>query len=326
VIANLHSCLYPGGRYKLNIEAFVRHSANFRSDVIQDMMAQLGIERLSTRLRRVPVFFEYLKAQYPERNLTLTSTELNEINAYQILDDLAERRNAVAHGTSSDILSTPFLLQYVDFCEVYGKALYEIVREESLPLYAAHLATEIGSPIKVFNNKIVCIKLRNVFVGVGDTLIAKPPKGVYFSGAIERLEVDGEPYDFVPSQPDVDVGMMVSFHAKGNQKFYLLYDKARWLDRRGAKDKYSLMDDGELRQVLKRSVYHPKRNPGGCRPAFCDECGKVSVVLDEPDIAVCTNPQCVRTYSPGWCTSCGGITLHPDCNLCDDCISALGYD
>ena len=251
VIANLNSCLNPGSGYTINIEAYVRHAANFRSDVIQSTMSQIGIERTSTRIRRIPVFFSYLKTQYPDRDLAvLTEAEFNKVDAYQLLDDLADRRNAVAHGNSLGLLSPAILLQFVEYCEVYGKALCEIVMQECIPFQASYLAKWIGKPIKVVDNHIVCSKLCDVFVAVGDTLIAKSPKGEYFAGEIQSLQVDGKPLDFVPSQADVDVGMRVLFHAKESQEFYVLYDKAPWLARVNAKDKYSLMEDGELRAAF----------------------------------------------------------------------------
>ncbi|HRW04475.1 MAG TPA: MAE_28990/MAE_18760 family HEPN-like nuclease [Caldilineaceae bacterium] len=218
IIANLYSCLINLGNYKINSDAFAYHSANFRTGVIESTFAGLGIQHVSKKIKEDETFIEYLKAINPVRNLESMSIQ----EMFAIIDDLAERRNDVAHGVNSDILSNQILYDYITFFHAYGVALYNVTRRETLQYIAKYQAVEIGRAIKVINNSIVCLTLKNLAIKKGDTLIAKTPNNLYYDGEIEEIQVDGVSYAELEPCSSIDVGIKIAFKAKDNQSFLLL--------------------------------------------------------------------------------------------------------
>ncbi|MDX9883477.1 MAG: MAE_28990/MAE_18760 family HEPN-like nuclease [Prolixibacteraceae bacterium] len=101
IIQRLHECININENFQLNKEAFSQHSANFRLQVLDDIFGRVGIESLSTILKKNEKFSTYIKAKYELSEINeLTSDEI-----FSLLNDLAERRNEVAHGVPSEILS-----------------------------------------------------------------------------------------------------------------------------------------------------------------------------------------------------------------------------
>lgn len=218
IISNLHSCMGNVGRYQINAEAFTYHSANFRSDVIDECFSKLGILSISRKVIEGSIFTEYLRQANPDRDITRMKPE----DAYYYMNDLAERRNEVAHGSSSDTLSNDILLEYVKFFENYGTALYQVIREEALPFEVRYQSLPLGNPIAVYDNKIVCVYIQDMAIKVGDTLIAETPKNRYVSGDIQEIQVEHVSYQEVNASSKIAIGMRVNFKAKSNHKFYLM--------------------------------------------------------------------------------------------------------
>jgi hypothetical protein len=220
LVANLHSCLSNAKPYTLNTEAFAHHSANFRVEVIDAAFARVGFPAISLRLRHFPAFAEYLESAFPGVELPrLTPEEI-----FAILNDLAERRNEVAHGQPSELLSNEILLQYVAFIEAYSSALYDAVNCDALLVECKSRGISLGAPIAVYNNNIVCVELKDTPIKVGDILIAQTGAGPrpVIAGEILELQVDKVPTAAVAAAPSVKVGARVGYHAKDNHTFVLL--------------------------------------------------------------------------------------------------------
>jgi hypothetical protein len=225
IILSLHTCVNDADNYQVNAEAFVHHTANFRTDVIQESFTQVGVENISRRVLECTGFQDYLKTVNPDRDVE--NIKIDE--AFFYLDDLAERRNEVAHGAPSEMLNNTRFLDYITFFEAYGLALYEVVYESTLPYIVKHHGIELGPPIAVYNSKIVGISVSNRTVQVGDLLIAQTANTArpYLASEIQSLHVDKTAYKEVPANPDgVDIGMRVTFNAKDNQSFFLVPKRA----------------------------------------------------------------------------------------------------
>ncbi len=220
LISNLHSCVTNDSAYKINAEAFTHHMTNFRIDSIQESFARIGIKGLSQKVKMCSIFFEYLQSIHPGRDVA----NLRLPEAFFFLNDLAERRNEVAHGMlPDDILSNKLLLDYINFFEVYGHALYDVVCSEALEYEIKYKGFKLGSPIAVLHKgKVVCITVKDTVVKVGDLLVAKTTDSnyPYLSGEIQELQVDNRSYPIV--EPEVNVGILVPFKAKLNYSFFLL--------------------------------------------------------------------------------------------------------
>lgn len=219
LVANLHSCLSNQAVYRINTDAFCLHTANFRADVVDQLFGRVGIKGISQRLHLFSPLTECLQALYPGANLAALNPEVK----YFHLNDLAERRNEVAHGSVSNLLSVDIICDYVNFVESYCVALYELVRCHFLEYVTRHTATALGKAIAVYNNTIVCLELRDVAVSVGDILIAVTSRDErpYLAGEIREMQVDRKPIESVHAAAPVKVGIRVDF--KCNSKFDYFY-------------------------------------------------------------------------------------------------------
>jgi len=142
----------------MNTDALCAHTANFRADIVDEVFGRLGIGGITQRLHLVPPLKEHLESIHPETRVEALKPE----QKYFRLNDLAERRNEVAHGNASEILSPELILTYVDFIEAFGTALYELVRSHYYEFVAVHGARPIGTAIAVYNNEKVCIELNEI--------------------------------------------------------------------------------------------------------------------------------------------------------------------
>lgn len=217
LVANLHSCLNNQTEYKLNTAAFCSHEANFRAASIDGLFTRVGVQGVIKRLHQFSPFTEYLEQRFPDRELA----KLAEPEMVFWLEDLAERRNEVAHGAVSQLLSNEMLLEYVEYVEALCGGLYAVLYGEVSGFWCRYKAVELGSPINVFNHAIVCIELRNVPISVGDTLIASTgnPGRPYLAGQIEELQMERVSVVSVAASPSVQVGIRVGFKAKQNYKY-----------------------------------------------------------------------------------------------------------
>ena len=220
LVENLHSCLSGGPGYRINAEAFTHHTANFRTENIDQFFGRIGISTATQRIRSLPRFQQYLRdAALSDR---LQASELNAV--FFEVNDLAERRNEVAHGTPGQILSNEFLSAYIDFIESYSVGVFELLYAESLRYEVSFSGRDVGAPIAVFNNHIVCLRLSQVSVAVGDRLVASTndPNLPFVEGEILEVQVDHEPYQQLVCRNSTAVALRTDFRAKQSHRFFLL--------------------------------------------------------------------------------------------------------
>lgn len=220
VISNLNSCLIiPSVGYKLNIEAYAHHVSNVRQDVIDEMFAKCGVNGLSHLIRDEKRMKAYLIETHGARDVSrLASNEL-----FPVLTDLASRRNEVAHGTVNELLSNDILLSYIDFLSSYGGALYDVILEQSMPFAVKYRSVNLGIPITVLNNSVVCLTLPAYSgVALGDLLVAETPAKRFLVGPIKEMQIDRQALIRVQALQPLQIGLRVEYHAKSNQRFYIL--------------------------------------------------------------------------------------------------------
>ena len=95
IIKRLYSSYLEKSKYQLNIEAYTHHTANFKSDTINQFFQNLGIENVNNDVMQIESF-NFLDNR---KNIAQSNLKLSR------LDDLAVRRNEIAHGVeASEIL------------------------------------------------------------------------------------------------------------------------------------------------------------------------------------------------------------------------------
>ena len=156
MISNLNNCLQNKDPLSLNSAAFAYHTSNIRVSEIDRMFSKVGINTACRKAASTHQFKKFITENHPNRSLNSGHEEesLTEI------DDLAERRNEVAHGLTHDILSIDLLLENISFVKAFGKALFQVISEECLPSVVNNHGIRLGKPINVYDNKIVCVNNR----------------------------------------------------------------------------------------------------------------------------------------------------------------------
>jgi len=220
VIANMHSCLSGGSEYILNLEALQQHSANFRADVLGQLFERLGIAQVLQKLPRYEPFSSYLNINLDDEAGSKAKTEI----IYEQLDDLADRRNDVAHGVSSDILSIDLLRNRISYLTALVQSLACLVDEESISFQASVKGKPLGRPIQVVNHAVVCVELVNQGIMEGDLLVMIGcgwPNPCIYSPILE-IQVNNVRHEFVPPASSVKVGCLVDYRARMNCEYILI--------------------------------------------------------------------------------------------------------
>ncbi|WP_313150265.1 MAE_28990/MAE_18760 family HEPN-like nuclease [Lysinibacillus capsici] len=215
VIKNLNKCIETPENYALNIDAYTYHTANFKHDVIVNFFKQVGIE-ISNYIREEKPFKNYLSEEYPEIDIP------EHLNVYEKLNDLANRRNDVAHGAEINLLGPQDLLDYISYVEAYCLSLYNVVYNEALTIEINYNAIELNNPKLIVNNEIICLELNNTSISIGDKIVASSERRPYYYSEILGIQVNRVEHQTIEAQESIDVGIKVGFKAKQNQKFFLL--------------------------------------------------------------------------------------------------------
>lgn len=221
IIANLNSCLNQNeNEYQLNLNAFRQHSSNFRTNSIRDFFKTVGIDNIDQIIAKDPDLTTFIQSSIGEADIT---PELPVSKYFEIIEDLVERRNVVAHGSNvDDLLSLDILDGYAEYVFLLMRAIYNsLLQEYYSVMITAGIAKNMGQAIQVYDNRIVCLNSANTLIKVGQVLIGENNKGHLHWGRIESIQINRDNVDEVPSEKAENVGMAVSFYAKSTYTYYL---------------------------------------------------------------------------------------------------------
>ena len=220
IIQNLHTCINTLDNYQLNKEAFAQHTANFRTQVIDESFNQIGIKNLSSKILKTNIFRDYL---IDVKGFNSESDELLMIENLQILNDLAELRNYVAHGIENEILDNTLLLDFVDFFDVYSKGLIEVCLENLLYREVENKGLKLGAITDVFNDgKIVCFYTNGVKITKGQIIIGKNSKTIR-SSKINNIRINEVDVD-TTNDDNVEVGIEIENKFIDNFELFVIKD------------------------------------------------------------------------------------------------------
>ena len=124
IVKNLQSCFALDSDYTLNKRAFSSHTANFRFDIIREAFSNIGVPEILFGV----VKLDDLKSTLM-KDLGLNANESVENKQLELklksrLDELAQRRNEIAHGSKPEsYLSYALLLQLSELISSFGKSL-----------------------------------------------------------------------------------------------------------------------------------------------------------------------------------------------------------
>lgn len=221
IIANLNSCLNQSeNEYQLNLNAFRQHSSNFRTEAIRDFFKHIGIDNVDQLIAKDPDLTRFIQSTMGEADITAT---LPVTKYFEIIEDLVERRNVVAHGSNvDDLLSLDILDEYAEYIFLLMNAIYSSSLQEYYSvMITAGIAKNMGHAIQVYNNRIVCLNSANTLIKIGQVLIGENNKNHLYWGNIESIQINGVDVNEVLPEQAENIGMAVSFSAKDTYTYYL---------------------------------------------------------------------------------------------------------
>lgn len=218
LIRNLHTCININEGYQLNKDAFAQHTANFRLQVIEESFSHIGINQISQKILKIESFKNYSNTKLGLNE----NSELVPNESFQILNDLAEYRNYVAHGITSEIIKNDILIDYLDFFEAYSTALIEVLSKDLIYRELEATGIELGEITDVFKDgKVVCFKTNKQLINKGDILIGKN-KEIIIKASIKKIKLNEIEFDSIDDRDDYEIGVEISCSFKKNFKLYLL--------------------------------------------------------------------------------------------------------
>lgn len=138
-LSNLHSCFF--GSMTINNEVFSMSTANYRSSIVQEVIGRLDI-----------------KLDSADGEISLRSIIETELNGFyssiaNVIDDLARRRNEIAHGSDFDLLDLRTLGSILKAVYGYDCWVYREVAKSLLKKLVLKNAVEIGCVSKTYTSR-----------------------------------------------------------------------------------------------------------------------------------------------------------------------------
>ncbi len=217
VVQRMHLCV-NGENFRLNTLAFIDHKSNFRIDSLNQFFASIGVSGISGLVKKTPEFEKYISKRFPEVSIDRMPDNV----IFEDLNDLAWRRNMIAHGWPDDTLSVDMMKERLEFVKGLGQSLYTVLRQKVLPHIVKYRGHILSKPIAMYNNTIVCFKIESGAISGGDKIISRSLNGQYCEGKIQELQVNGVKKQKVSAPPDINVACRLNFKAKNNWEYFLI--------------------------------------------------------------------------------------------------------
>jgi len=208
----------------INTTAFCHHSTNFRIGSICEYFKTVGVNDLGKEISR----YEPLKTHFEESigdysHLTLTKL-------YEVIDELVERRNCIAHGMmSDDILSTNRILEICTFTKTFAESLDIFLNVEILKrlfdesVHTSKKTFKKLETINVFNKEILCVKSNNLNISKGSNIIVESANvPSYYEAKILSIQVQGDEIESVTSEQSINIGLKLDKRIKITNSFYVV--------------------------------------------------------------------------------------------------------
>jgi hypothetical protein len=240
VVSNMNSCIQENEFYQLNEKAYSIHTANFRYDSIHNLFCKIGIHSLPKKaLRRNQALRDAISRRFA------IDSELDQKTLVSLLtselDDLAQRRNEIAHGNfDGELESVNLVIERSFLLKSFGIAANEIITNFYYGIiFSSPTKTELGLPEKVFARKKV-LGFRGVMdknqeptkmISIGDIVFSFNENSAeqLRHGIILSIVCNGEKVDFinVPCENDFAIGVNFEFssHEKKRHIFTLSQKK-----------------------------------------------------------------------------------------------------
>jgi hypothetical protein len=150
---------------------------------------------------------------------------LDSNSAFEHLNDLAERRNLVAHGQVADRLSLNLLKDLVQYVSDLCISIEQAVSGAILQHLMEYQSKSTIEPLQVINSEIACIRLQSrESVSVGDYLVSvrENGSGPYEASEITSIQIDSQSCKCVSGFLDLDIGLTAKHRIKSNHRLAVI--------------------------------------------------------------------------------------------------------
>lgn len=236
VVSNMNSCVQESDCYKLNEGAYSIHSANFRYGIIHELFCKIGIQGLPRKALMDSDFQTVISGKYALDSMPEQKSLVSLLTAE--LDDLAQRRNEIAHGSfDGELESVDLLVERALLLKAFGSAVGSVVFDYYNELsFSAFKGAVVGLPDRVFNNiNVVGFKglpgaVPEFNISVGDKVFSYNINSsvVLKCGSIVSLCCGSEAVSDLNFPSAIDFSVKVDFGLgahEGNREFFCVSKK-----------------------------------------------------------------------------------------------------
>ena len=198
-IKNIYMSIYSEEERTLNTELLITHGGNLKVDKIYDLFRDLGIKDLKTELE----------------------TKINKVRL-KLLDDLIDQRNVISHSWEVDQRFAFIKIKddIISLLVELGKTLKEILLDKIFLFIEFKEGFEcFEKPIKVINNRILCINSKKSHLRIGDSILLCKDNGKKIRVEVLELRVDGVNKSKIEEE-NIAIGIKVNKHIKENWTYY----------------------------------------------------------------------------------------------------------
>lgn len=198
-IKNIYMSIYSEEERTLNTELLISHGGNLKVDKVYDLFRDLGIKDLKTELE----------------------TKINKVRL-KVLDDLIDQRNVISHSWEVDQRFAFIKIKddIISLLVELGKTLKEILLDKIFLFIEFKEGFEcFGKPIKVINNRILCINSKNSHLRIGDSILICKGNGKKIRVEVLELSVNRVNKSKIDEE-NIEIGIKVNKNIKANWTYY----------------------------------------------------------------------------------------------------------
>lgn len=204
---------------KIFLPAYIHHSSNFRHSSISDYFQKVGVANVNGNIKNYEPLKSLLSYNFSDYE------QLKSDVLFSIIDELALRRNEVAHGSElTSLLSNEIIIDYVSFIENYCTSLYALLLNEYNKLLFSS-STNFITPILRPTNYVICCELENRELNSESIFIIKKPDGnfpQFERRFVTSLEISREKHEAITITEKTKIGIQFSKIVKDNYQIVLI--------------------------------------------------------------------------------------------------------
>lgn len=202
-IKNIYTSINSSEERKLNSELIISHTGNLKAEKLYDLFKELGIKDLKSKIEDI----------ISKKNLNL-------------LDELVEQRNVISHSWEVEqrLAYEKIKNEIINVLRTIGETIKDILLDEIfLFMYEKNMFKSFDKPIKVINDKILCINSKSSYLKKGGSILLIKTDNSKVRLEILGIKINQKSVDKVEEE-NIDVGIEVNKNIKEKWTYYYVRD------------------------------------------------------------------------------------------------------